>query len=184
MKRIQERLTHLPHIGMRKIKSVLAIFVGFWIWQLIRLLAPSLEVHPIYIYIYGLLEVRESSEKTINFGKLRVKSTVVALLVGLPMLVLCDLLRGLTSVEWVRIAIEVGVVLVGVLLVLCVAELVECKSFCGLAAAIVIILLISHTINEPLIYAVLRSSQTVIGVSVAWLINVKLFPYPGKKATE
>ena len=29
MKRIKERLTHLPHIGMRKIKSVLAIFVGF-----------------------------------------------------------------------------------------------------------------------------------------------------------
>ena len=62
-----------------------------------------------------------------------------------------------------------------------VAELIGCKSFCGLAAAIVIILLISHTINEPLIYAVLRSSQTVIGVSVAWLINVKLFPYHGHK---
>ena len=184
MKRIKERLTHLPHIGMRKIKSVLAIFVGFWIWQLIRLLAPSLEVHPIYIYIYGLLEVRESSEKTINFGKLRIKSTVVALLVGLPMLVLCDYLRSLTQTDWIRIAIEVGVVLVSVLLVLCVAELVDCKSFCGLAAAIVIILLISHSINEPLIYAVLRSSQTVIGVSVAWLINVKLFPYPGKKANE
>ena len=180
MKRIQERLTHLPHIGMRKVKSVLAIFVGFWIWQLIRLFAPSLEVHPIYIYIYGLLEVRESSAKTVDFGKLRIKSTVVALLVGLPMLLVCDGLRSLTQTPWILHAIELGLVLVSVLLVLCVAELIGCKSFCGLAAAIVIILLISHTINEPLIYAVLRSSQTVIGVSVAWLINVKLFPYPGK----
>ena len=180
MKRIQERLTHLPHIGMRKVKSVLAIFVGFWIWQLIRLFAPSLEVHPIYIYIYGLLEVRESSAKTVDFGKLRIKSTVVALLVGLPMLLVCDGLRSLTQTPWILRAIELGLVLVSVLLVLCVAELIGCKSFCGLAAAIVIILLISHSINEPLIYAVLRSGQTVIGVSVAWLINVKLFPYPGK----
>ena len=74
--------------------------------------------------------------------------------------------------------------LIGSLIVLCVAEVVGCKSFCGLAAAIMIILLISHSINEPFYYALLRSSQTVIGVSVAWLINVKLFPYPRKKATE
>ena len=74
--------------------------------------------------------------------------------------------------------------LLGSLAVLCVAELIGCKDFCGLAAAILIILLISHTINEPLVYAVLRAGQTVIGVSVAWLINVKLFPYPGKQETE
>ena len=78
---------------MRKVKSILAVFVGFWIWQLIRLFAPSLEVHPIYIYIYGIIEMRETSEKTVNFGKLRIKSTVVALLIGLPTLLLSDYLQ-------------------------------------------------------------------------------------------
>ena len=74
--------------------------------------------------------------------------------------------------------------LLGSLVVLCVAELTGCQTFCGLAAAILIILLISHSINEPLIYAVLRSAQTVIGVLVAWVINAKLFPYHGKPKTE
>jgi len=184
MKHIKERLHHLPHIGMRKIKSVLAIFVGFWVWQLIRLIVPGLEVHPIYIYIYGLIEMRETSEKTVSFGKLRIKATIVALAIGVPLLFLNDYLKTLTQLEWVQIAINLGLVLIGSLIVLCVAEVVGCKSFCGLAAAIMIILLISHSINEPFYYALLRSSQTVIGVSVAWLINVKLFPYPRKKATE
>ena len=184
MKHFKERLTHLPHIGMRKVKSVLAIFVGFWVWQLIRLVVPGLEVHPIYIYIYGLIEMRETSEKTVSFGKLRIKATIVALAIGVPLLFLSDYLKSLTQLEWLQIAINLGLVLIGSLIVLCVAEVVGCKSFCGLAAAIMIIMLISHTINEPFYYALLRSGQTIIGVSVAWLINVRLFPYPGKKANE
>ena len=184
MKRMKERLRHLPHIGMRKVKSILAVFVGFWIWQLIRLFAPSLEVHPIYIYIYGIIEMRETSEKTVNFGKLRIKSTVVALLIGLPTLLLSDYLQSLTQLPWLQNGIELAFVLLGSLVVLCVAELTGCQTFCGLAAAILIILLISHSINEPLIYAVLRSGQTVIGVLVAWVINAKLFPYSGKAKTE
>ena len=54
---------HLPHIGMRKVKSVLAIFAGFCLWQLLRLVIPGLETHPILIYIYGMIEIRETSEK-------------------------------------------------------------------------------------------------------------------------
>ena len=69
-------------------------------------------------------------------------------------------------------------ILLGSLVVLCVAELAGCKTLCGLAAAIFIILLVSHSDREPLTYSILRSSQTIIGISIAWLINVKLFPYP------
>lgn len=183
MKDFKERLTHLPHIGMRKVKSVLAVFVGFWVWQLIRLVVPGLELHPIYIYIYGVIEMRETSEKTVDFGKLRIKATAVALVIGLPVLMLSDFLQSLTQLYWLQVGIELTFLLLGSLVVLCAAELVGCKNFCGLAAAILIILLISHSINEPLLYAVLRSAQTIIGVSVAWLINVKLFPYHGKQET-
>lgn len=116
-------ISHLPHIGKRKMKSVLAVFIGFCVWQLIRLFVPGLEVHPIYIYIYGIIEMRDSSEKTVNFGKLRIKATFTALCVGLPFLLLS----------------------------------VYLQSF-------------------------LRSVQTIIGVFVAWLINVKLFPYSGTES--
>ena len=79
---------HLPHIGMRKIKSVLAVFVGFWIWQGLRLLIPGLEVHPLFIYIYGLIEIRETSDKTMDYGRMRVLVTLIAIFVGLPFMLL------------------------------------------------------------------------------------------------
>ncbi len=169
------------HVGMRKLKSVLAVFIGFCIWQVIRLVVPGLEIHPIYIYIYGIIEMRETSEKTIDFGKRRIKATFTALLIGLPTLLLSVYLQSLASVEAVRIGIELVMILVGILVVLCIAEMVGCKNFCGLAAAILVILLVSHTDEEPMVYALLRSSQTVIGVAVAWLINVKWFPFYGEK---
>ena len=171
---------HHLHIGMRKIKSILAVFLGFCIWQGIRVFFPDLEVHPIFIYIYGLLEIRESSEKTVDMGLLRIKATLVAILIGIPLLVLSLFLQSLTSLETLKLVIDISIILVGVLLVLCVAEYFKCRTFCGLAAAIFIILVAIHSDDQPLTYALLRVLQTVIGVFIAWLLNTKIFPYPEK----
>ena len=169
---------HLPHVGLRKWKSLLAIFVGFWVWQAIRLVVPGLEVHPIYIYMYGVLEMRETSEKTVDMGKTRLKSTFTALGIGLPLLLLTELIKSFVEPQWALVGIDLTALLFGTLLVLCVAELVGCKALCGLTAAIYIILQISHSDSEPITYSILRAAQTVIGIFIAWLINVKLFPYP------
>ena len=175
-----------PHVGQRKLKSVLAIFIGFWLWQLIRLFFPELEVHPIYIYIYGILEMRDSSEKTTDMGKRRIKATFVAIGVGLPCLVLMDLARLPVKAAWLHTGIELFFLLFGVLICLIIAEKAGCTVLCGLAAAIYVILLVSHADDHRYIYSILRAIQTILGVFLAWLINVKLFPYPRipKKASD
>lgn len=179
--RIKKAVFHLPHIGKRKLKSILALLVGFGLWQLVRLVVPGLEVHPIYIYIYGVIEMREDSEKTVNFGKRRIKATFIALTIGLPLVLLSGYLQSLTGLGWLELIIELSIILFGTLLTLCVAEVAGCKNFCGMAAAIFIILLVSHSDGETLTYSLLRAAQTIMGVFVAWLINVKLFPYYGEK---
>lgn len=65
----ENRENHHLHIGRRKLKSIFAMFLGFCFWQLLRLVLPELERHPIFIYIYGMIEIRESSEKTTANGK-------------------------------------------------------------------------------------------------------------------
>ena len=176
MKHIQ-----MPHIGMRKLKSILAMIIGFGIWQLIRLAFPDLELHPIFIYIYSMIEIRDSSAKTVDLGKTRIKATFVALGVGLPILALVVFLQPMITIPWMYAALEVAMILIGTLLTLIIAEKAGCKAFCGLAAAIYIILIVGHANDGRYLYAFLRSLQTIIGVLVAWLVNVKLFPYPGKK---
>ena len=171
---------HLPHIGMRKIKSVLAVFVGFWIWQGLRLLIPGLEVHPIFIYIYGMIEIRESSDKTVNYGKMRIIATATAIFIGLPFMLLSDWLGPVLAGSWMKTGMEISILLAGALIVLCVAEAVKCQAYVGLAAAIYVILMISHFESSVYLYSLMRAFQTVIGVIVAWFINVKLLPYPPK----
>ena len=83
-----------------------------------------------------------------------------------------------------NIAIDLSMILIGILLVLCVAELTGCANFCGLAAAILVILLVNHLDGAPLHYSVSRAAQTIIGVFIPWVINVKLFPYPRVKEQE
>lgn len=178
---LKKAVFYLPHIGKRKLKSILALLVGFCLWQLVRLVVPGLEVHPIYIYIYGIIEMRENSEKTVDFGKRRIKATFIALSIGLPLVLLSGYLQSLTALAWLELTIDLAIILIGALLTLCVAEMAGCKTFCGLSAAIFIILIVSHSDGETLTYSLLRAAQTIMGVFVAWLINVQLFPYHGEK---
>lgn len=173
----------LPHIGLRKVKSLLAIFVGFWIWQLVRVFFPGLEVHPIFIYIYGVIEIRGTSEKTVELGSLRIRATFVAIAIALPLIALQIFLQGLIEPQWGRIGVELTLLLLGTLVALTVAEKAGCKTLCGLAAVYLIVLMVSHADGERYLYSVLRACQTILGVFVAWLINVKLFPYPTKPKT-
>ena len=167
-----------PHIGMRKIKSIIAIFVGFCLWQTLRIFLPELEVHPIFIYIYGMIEIRETSDKTKDYGRMRIMATFTAIGIGIPIMLLTDWVKPMLSEKWMHTGLEIVVLLAGALLVLCVAEWVKCRVYCGLAAAIFMILLISHFESSMYLYSIMRAFQTIIGVSIAWLINVKLFPYP------
>ena len=72
--------THIKpvHIGMRKIKTLLTIFVGFVIWQIFRIFFPDLEVHPLFTYAYGILEIRDTSEHTKTYSVQRLKANAAA----------------------------------------------------------------------------------------------------------
>ncbi len=171
----------LPHVGMRKVKSLLAILIGFLVWQGIRLFFPDLEAHPVFIYFYGLLEIRDSSDKTMSFGKLRIKSTFIALGVGLPALMLRLYFHEIVTMEWLLLTLDLLLLLAGVLLSLELGQRFGCDSMTGLTAIIYISLLIYHADEQRYVYALLRGSQTIIGVLVAWLVNVVLLPYPRRK---
>ena len=137
-----------------------------------------------YIYIYGVLEIRDTSEKTRKMGLGRIKATLTALAVGLPMLLLRIYAHSHIESLGLVTFIDLLMILFGVLVTMAVGQKVGCGALTGLASVIYIILLISHANDERYLYAVLRASQTVIGVFVAWILNVWLFPYPGKDANR
>ena len=179
----ENRENHHLHIGRRKLKSIFAMFLGFCFWQLLRLVLPELETHPLFIYIYAMIEIRESSKKTKENGKKRIWATLIAIGVGMPFLLLTDLLRNTEHMMWEKGWLEIVILLAGTLAVLCVAEWANCRDYCGLSASIAVILIISHFESSVYLRSLMRAVQTVVGVSIAWLVNVKLFPYPATKGS-
>ena len=84
---------------------------------------------------------------------------------------------------WEKGWYEIVILLAGTLAVLCVAEWANCRDYCGLSASIAVILIISHFESSVYLRSLMRAVQTVVGVSIAWLVNVKLFPYPATKGS-
>lgn len=168
------------HIGMRKIKSLLAVMFSFLIWQLFRLFIPMLEVHPLFAYIYSIIEMRENPVKTKNFGKLRIRATLVGLIIGLVFVTLSYFIATKITTESLRILVELIFILFATLCSLCVAEFINCKNFCGIAAIITVICMVSHNGDDIYLYAIMRVAQTLIGVFSAMIINI----YVGKRNIE
>ena len=159
------------HIGMRKIKSLIAVLLAFAIWQTIRLFLPGLEVHPIFAYLYAIIEIRDTAEKTKSFGKLRIKATLVGLAIGLAFVSLSIRLCSYTDVSWQQTGIELFLLLAATLISLCAAEFFNCKNFCGIAAIITVICIVSQSGEDRYLYATMRVFQTLLGVFAELVVN-------------
>ncbi|MBR2937618.1 MAG: hypothetical protein IKB80_03885 [Oscillospiraceae bacterium] len=169
------------HIGMRKIKTLLTIILGFLLWQIPRLFFPGLEIHPLFTYAYGILEIRNTSENTKTFSVLRIKANMVAFATALLLTPLRIFMYSRLEGTSLLTCLDLGLIIIGVLIALTLVERLHCGSMSGLAAAYFIILLIFYNGDNPYLYAFLRASQTLMGIAVAWLVNVVLLPYPSRK---
>lgn len=166
-------------IGMRKIKSLIAVSITFVIWQLVRIFLPQLEIHPLFAYIYALIEMRDTAEKTKKFGILRIKTTFIGLIVGLVFVSLsiqCSAWASATQ----QIFIDFVLILIASLISLCIAEKTGCENFCGIAAIISIICMVSHPGEDRYLYAIMRVVQTLLGVFAAAVVNSHIYRYPRK----
>lgn len=159
------------HVGMRKGKSLIALVVSFVIWQLIRIFLPVLEPHPLFAYIYSVMEIRETPEKTIKFGKLRIKATLIGLAVGLIFITISVFTSSKIEGEMWRLFAELLLILCATLLSLVLAEITKCESLCGVAAIITIICMVSRNEKDIYLYAIMRVVQTLIGVFSATITN-------------
>jgi len=172
-----EKIT-LPGIGMRKVKSLIAIALAFVLWQVVRIWFPQVEVHPLYGYIYAIIEMRDSVEKTRKFGTRRIKATLLGLTMGLCVLPL-SVRYGTYAGEGIGFMLtDLAIILVGVLATIWIAELLRCENFCGIASVIFVICLVrdrNSNINIYL-YAILRVFQTMLGVFSAWMVNSLIAP--------
>ncbi len=161
--------------GMRKIKSLIALAVCFFIWQLIRLIFPDLEANPIYAYLYAVIEMRNSIETEKRTSLERIKTNVIGFLVAFLAIAARSALWTVPFFEQNGLFVEFALILLGVLLALNIAEWAKCKTLCAIAT-ITFIICFWHTTYNPYFYAFLRFVQTLIGIGAALAVNLIICP--------
>jgi len=177
----------LPGIGLRKVKSIIAVAIAFVIWQLVRwIVSPALEVHPVFGYVYAVVELRETPEKTKAFSIYRLKATAIGLALGLLTLPLSVWFETAIANTFLLHIADLALILVGVLISLWVADLCKCKNLCGIAAIIFILCIIRDRNSSVSIYmyAILRAVETLVGVLAAWFANAFFFRHHIKKSGQ
>ncbi len=157
---------------MRKLKSLIAVSLAFFLWFLIRLPFPELEPHPMFAYIYAVLEMRKDPEETKNFSRLRIKATIIGLLTGLFFLSIALRLGISGQTDHPAVLGEFITILAACLVSLLVSDVLHCESFCGIATIITVMCMIGTRNKNPYLYAVMRTLQTLIGVGAATFVNL------------
>ena len=126
------------------------------------------------------MEIRDSSEHTKTFSVQRLKANLAAFSTALLLMPLQIFIHN--RFEGTALALlDLALILLAALIALSIVERLRCGGMSGLSAVYCIIMLIFYNGDDPYLYALLRASQTLMGVAVAYLVNVLLLPYPSRK---
>lgn len=143
-------------LGMRTIKTALVVFISFVVSSLIN---DELSFALIYA---SVICVETSVVSSVKIGYNRILGTVVGGFIGLIMSYV-PLYGGITMALGVVVTILVG-------------NLLNIKKATGIAITLVVIILIGSRGDSPAVYALQRTLDTLIGILIATIVNLLIYP--------
>lgn len=163
----------IPKVGMRTIKTAVAVFVCFLIFLPFWVYVPTGEndplqhIGPFYACIAAIICMQSSVEQSVRQGISRVIGTVIGGLVGLGILLLDDLVRQ---------PIVTGLLMgCGIVLTLWLCNLIKRPAACSIGCVVVCVVMLNHGGPDRYLYTLFRVVETIAGIVVAVAVN-RLLP--------
>lgn len=146
----------LKPIGMRNIKTAIAIVICVFISQIFKL------EYPFYACIAAIITMRGSVFGTFKAARHRMLGTTVGAIVGLICVIIAP-----------RSAILSGI---GIVVVIYICNVLEWDDSIGIAGIVFLAIMVNLKGTTPISYAVNRLIDTFIGITVAAFVNYFIFP--------
>ncbi|MBO1265761.1 aromatic acid exporter family protein [Proteiniclasticum sp. SCR006] len=143
-------------IGMRTIKTALVVIISYIVSSLIN---EELSFALIYA---AVICVETSVVSSVKIGYNRVLGTVIGGVIGLIMNYV-PLYGGITMA-------------IGIIITIMFTNLLNIKKATGIAITLVVIIIIGSSDTSPAIYAMQRTLDTIIGIVIATLVNMMIYP--------
>lgn len=174
----------LPKIGMRNMKSAFGVIICFLVWQAIRLILPNMEFHPLYAYVSVVLAMRDTTENSIAYGKIRVKGTLIGLLIALISISVIVQASFYLHNEYIRIILEVFIIAVGIILSLYLSCILKCENLCAIATVVFLVCMIRYSTENRYVYALFRTLETILGIAISVVVNKYFFPFNKQQSSD
>ena len=163
----------LPRIGMRTIKTAVAVTLSYLIFVPFGLLYnenyPGVlgYIGPLYACIPCVVCMQSSLEQTFQVGLSRFLGVLVGAVIGALMILIPEAVFSFWLVKAAMLGLS------------CIAGILICTNLlhrpaaCTMACILPCVMAISGSVtgSERHLYALARVLQTIVGVSVAFLIN-------------
>lgn len=161
----QQTIMKRFHIGMRIVKTVIAVFVC-------GLIASLRGESGFYSMIAAVVCVQNSTGKTVESSVNRMLGTLIGGVVGVAVVYLLDA-AGLLNIELARYAV-LSLMLIPII-EFCL--LVKRPACAAMACIVFLCVTVNHSIGDtPAIYSIQRLFETLVGVALACVVDV-LLPY-------
>jgi uncharacterized membrane protein YgaE (UPF0421/DUF939 family) len=152
-------------IGMRNIKTALAVFICLLISQTFHL------EYPFYAVIATIIAMENSVTNSYTVGKNRVMGTIVGAICGF-LFALIDPYSAVFSA-------------LGIIVVIYVCNLLKWNKAVSIASIVFLAIMLNLRPGEsPLFYGMNRMLDTLIGISVAVIVNYLVFPPKHERQME
>ena len=168
-------MKNLPGVGMRNIKTAVAVMICFFLFLSLREIeGPAGEhVGPFYACIAAIICMQSSVVQSVRQGISRVMGTLLGGGVGLLALLLGD---------WVDCPALTGVLLgAGVVFTIWLCNAIRRPAACSISCVVLCVMVLNHSGADRYLYTALRVGETLVGIVVAVAVNRLL---PGKPDPE
>lgn len=161
-----------PKIGLRNIKTALAVFICMILFPLI-----SKDSNPFYACIAAVICMKDTVPSTFKIGVDRILGTVMGGLLGVVCIFIIEKFPYLSSFNAILTAI-------GIIILIYICTCINKPGSVTISCIVLIGIMVNHIGPESYAYAVGRSIDTTIGILVAFLVNKYINPPKEKEDKE
>ena len=178
-------LPAIPHIGMRTIKTAVGVTLSYLIFVPFGLLYnksyPGVlgYLGPLYACIPCVVCMQSSLEQTLQVGLARFLGVLVGAVIGALMILIPESLFSFWAFQAVLLGLSC---VVGIWICTLLHQPAACTMACVLPCVIVLSSGLSG--EERYYYALARVLETIVGVSMAFLVNAALPARPAAPPEE
>lgn len=157
----------MPKIGYRNIKTGIAVFLCILIYSIFN------NDNFTYACISTILCLGNTLEDSFQSGKHRIIGTLIG---GSFSIIVILIIQNYIHISYKNPIL----IALGVSIVIYLCNIFKVQEACGLSCVIFLIVMLTYSNGNAVYYVISRTLDTIVGVIVAFFVNIGIKPYNKK----